>query len=86
MIDNQRYEAALKAIRRLIVQAKSDAYDAGADTVAELLNDMELLPEFLSVDEDRTTDLVDALEGIATVHPRCRYIVEEFAETRARAT
>lgn len=86
MIENQRFSSALKAIQRLIVHAKSEAYDAGADTVAALLNDIELLPEYLADDDDRTAELIEALEGIATAHPNCQYILDEFSNVPVRAT
>ena len=78
MIRMERYPQALKALQRLIVHAKSRAYRAGESQVAELLNDMELLPECLADENDRTGEFVEMLQGIAQVNPGCRYIVEEF--------
>jgi len=78
MISADQYPQSLRALQRLIVHAKSQAHDAGADRVAELLNDIEMLPEFIADETDRTGDFVEMLQGIAQVHPNCRYIVEEF--------
>ena len=79
MISADQYPQALRALQRLIVHAKSQAHDAGADRLAELLNDVELLPEFIADESDRTDEFVEMLQGIAQVHPNCRYILDEFA-------
>jgi hypothetical protein len=79
MIHAQQYSQALRTFQRLVVQAKAQACEAGQDRLAELLNDVELLPEFLADQSDRTGEFTEMLQGIARVHPRCRYIVEEFA-------
>jgi hypothetical protein len=86
MIDAEHYPQALKALQRLIIQAKSQAYDADATAVAELLNDLELLPEFIADEHDRTGELVEMLQGIARAHPNCRYIIEEFERASAPAS
>ena len=78
MIRVEQYPQALRALQRLIVHPKSQAYQAGESRVAELLNDVELLPEYLADEGDRTGDFVEMLQGIAQVNPSCRYIVKEF--------
>jgi hypothetical protein len=57
----------------------------GHTRVTELLNDIELLPEFLADPSDRTGDFVDMLQGIGRLNPGCHYIVEEFDRTLAVA-
>jgi hypothetical protein len=81
MIVKDKLPQALKALQRLIDHSKAQAYQSGNTSVADLLNDMELLPEFLADQRDCTTEFVDMLQGIAQVHPGCRYIVEEFQKT-----
>jgi hypothetical protein len=83
MINAELYPLALKALRRLIVHAKAQAYEGGEIRVAELLNDVEMLPEYLGDERDRTSEFVEMLQGIARVQPSCRYIVEEFERTSA---
>jgi hypothetical protein len=78
MIRVEQYAQALRALQRLIVHAKSQAYQAGESRVAELLNDVELLPEYLADERDRTGEFLEMLQGIAQVNPSCRYIVDEF--------
>jgi hypothetical protein len=78
MIRVEQYSQALRALQRLIVHAKSQAYQTGESRVAELLGDVELLPEFLADARDRTGEFVEMLQGIAQVNPSCRYIVDEF--------
>jgi hypothetical protein len=78
MIHAEQHPQALRALQRLIVHAKAQAYGAGQDQLAELLNDIELLPEFLADESDRTGEFIEMLHGIAQVQPSCQYIVEEF--------
>ena len=60
------------------VHAKAQACGAGQDQLAEWLNDIELLPEFLADESDRTGEFIEMLHSIARVQPSCQYIVEEF--------
>ncbi len=78
MIQDEQVPQALRALQRLIVHAKAQAFQAGQSQLAELLNDVELLPEFLADDADRTGDFMEMMQSIARLHPSCRYIVEEF--------
>jgi hypothetical protein len=78
MIHAEQHPQALRALQRLIVHAKAQACGAGQDQLAELLNDIELLPEFLADESDRTGEFIEMLHSINRVHPSCQYIVEEF--------
>jgi hypothetical protein len=60
------------------VHAKAQACGAGQDLLAEWLNDIELLPEFLADESDRTGEFIEVLHSIARVQPSCQYIVEEL--------
>ncbi|MCI0638854.1 MAG: hypothetical protein L0Y72_24140 [Gemmataceae bacterium] len=80
MIQDEQYPQALRALQRLIVQAKEQAYQAGQSDLAELLNDVELLPEFLADDADRTAEFIEMMQSIARLHPTCRYIADEFRQ------
>jgi hypothetical protein len=78
MIPVDQFPQALNALQRLIIHAKARAYDSGDTQLAALLNDIELLPEYLADPRDRTEEFVEMLTGIVRMHPSCRYIVEEF--------
>ena len=78
MIRPEQFPKALKAIQSLIVQAKSLAYEAGEGRLAELLNDVELLPEFVADEQDRTEAFLEMLQGITQVNPNLQYILEEY--------
>ena len=78
MINSDQFPHGLKALQRLIIHSKAQAYNSANHELSELLNDMELLPEFLADSHDCTEEFVDMLQGIARVHPSCGYIVEEF--------
>ena len=86
MISAEHYPQALKALQRLIIHAKAQAYEVGETGLAELLNDVELLPEYLADEHDRTGEFVEMLQGIAQVHPNCRYIIEDFDRASAPTT
>jgi len=58
---------ALRALQKLIVHAKAQAYGAGQDPLAEWLNDVELLPEFHADESDRTGEFIEMLHRIARV-------------------
>ena len=81
MIQVEQYPQALRALQRLIVHAKAQAYADGKSRVAALLNDLEMLPECLADQHDRTEDFLELLHGIAQVDPSCRYILEEFEQS-----
>ena len=86
MINAEQLPQALNALQRLIVHAKSQAYDAGNRELCDFLNDIELLPEYVADEWDRTDDFIEMLQGIAQTHPSCRYIVAEFERTPAQTT
>jgi len=86
MIPADQLPQALQALQRLIIHAKTWAYDAGAAQLGALLNDIELLPEYLADPRDRTEEFGEMLAGIAHVHASCRYIVEEFERASLPAT
>jgi hypothetical protein len=50
----------------------------GKGQLAEWLNDLQPLPEFLADESDRTGEFIEMLHGIARVQPNSQYIVEEF--------
>ena len=60
------------------VHAKAQACGAGQDQLAQWLNDIELLPEFLADESDRTGEFIEMLHSIARVQPSCQYIVAEL--------
>jgi hypothetical protein len=78
VIHAEQYPQALRALQRLIVHAKAQAYGAGQDQLADLLNDIELLPEFLADESDRTGEFIEMLHSMARVQPSCQYFVEAF--------
>ena len=83
MIRNEQYHKGLRALQRLIIHAKAQAYQAGEATVGDLLNDVEMLPECLADERDRTEEFAELLHGIAQMHPGCQYIIEEFERSQA---
>ena len=78
MIQPEFLPQTLKALHRLIVHARSKAYDGDSAGVADFLDGFELLPECLAGENDRADDVIEILHSLATAHSDCRYIVEEF--------
>ncbi len=78
MIQPEMLPQTLKALHRLIVHARSRAYDGESAAVAEILDGFELLPECLADETDRTDEVIDMLHDLAGKHPDCRYIADEF--------
>ena len=81
MMTTEQIRCALSVIQSLIVHARFQAFEAGADQVADLLDDVELLPQFVA--ENRAADFDDMIRGIVEKHPECRYVLEQYAEQSA---
>ncbi len=78
MIPADMLAPALKALQRLIVQAKIQAVEGTGEGLAQFLDDFELIPEYLADDADRTEELIATFRGLAQMDPSCRRIVDEF--------
>jgi hypothetical protein len=78
MIHAEQLPQAASGASKADRSRESQAHGAGQGRLAELLNDVELLPEFLADESDRTGEFLEMLQSIARVHPSCQYIVEEF--------
>ncbi len=76
---SEQTRAALMAIQALIVQARFQAFEAGAEHVADLLDDIELLPLFVA--ENRSENFEEMMHSIIEKHPECRYVLEQYAES-----
>jgi hypothetical protein len=60
------------------VHAQAQACGTGQDQLVEWFNDVQLLPEFLADESDRTGEFIEMLHSIARVQPSCQHIVEKF--------
>ena len=72
----KQLRSAMSALQALIVQARFAAFDAGANSVGEFLDDMELLPEFVA--EDRLTEFAETLRDIVEKHSECQSALDHF--------
>ena len=84
MMTTEQMQAALSVIQALIVQARFQAFEAGADHLAGLLDDVELLPLFIA--ENRAADFDEMIRGIVEKHPECRYVLEQYADRPVMAS
>ena len=71
MIRPEKTEAALAALHRILVQARWLAHEAGAADVALLLDAAEVLPSYLTEDEDLTEAFRQTLADIANDYASC---------------
>jgi hypothetical protein len=78
MIRDEKHSDALQAIRALIIQAKVMASETGESPLADLLNDIELLPDYMAAEQDMTSEFRDVLAGIAEIHPCCTHALDRF--------
>jgi hypothetical protein len=69
MISAELVNPALKALQRLIIQAKIQAYEEAGDDLAQFLDDFELVPEYLADDADRTEEFLVTLRGLVQKYP-----------------
>lgn len=65
----EQRNSALMKLQALIVQARHQAFDVGADAVGELLDDIELLPFFIA--ENRDADFDIAIDGVRKKYLEC---------------
>jgi hypothetical protein len=71
MIDTCRYNQALQALHRVLIEARFMAYE-GQDSskMAGVLDWAELLPRLLAAEEDKTSEYRSTLAAIAESDPR----------------
>ena len=74
-------QAALRMLQALIIQARFEAFEVGANEVGELLDDLELLPVYIA--EHRTEDFDLAIQGVVEKHPECRYVLNQSSNQPA---
>ena len=78
MIAPETLPLALKSLQRLIIYARTKAYAGDAQAAAEFLDGIELLPEYLADDADRSEEIILTLQGMAQSYPECCAIAHEF--------
>jgi hypothetical protein len=71
-------EPALDALRSILVQAKAQAYESGDKRLGDLLNDAEMLPEYIASPDDMTDEFREMLAGIAQTNPSYTHIRDAF--------
>ena len=71
MIDTGKYNQALQALHRVLIEARFMAYQGqDAATIARVLDWAELLPRLLAAEEDKTSEYRNTLAAIADGCPR----------------
>jgi hypothetical protein len=78
MIRDAIHDRGLAALQALLVHARLLAYESGDLALAALLDDMEVLPEFLGDAANGTDQFREMLAGIVEKRPELEYIIERF--------
>jgi hypothetical protein len=78
MIHSSKYNAALRALHDILVEARFMAGKAGLKNLHDMLDDAEILPKYIVAEGDNTTNFQRGLESIVMKVPACRYIYDYF--------
>lgn len=87
MIDDEKYEQALLALHRVLIEARMMGLEGeSGPAIAEVLDWAELLPGYLGGERENTDDFRNALEAIVEKRPRFTHALRVFdAPLRARS-
>ena len=77
MIQGSKHDRGLAALQALLVHARWLACESGDLEIAALLDDMEVLPQYLG-DSDGPDEFHDMLAGIVEKRPELQYILARF--------
>jgi hypothetical protein len=79
MIDPAKYDHALRAVHRALLEARLMAYK-GEDhsRIADFLDWAELLPKFIAVPEDKTVEFRETLVSLIERRPDFRPVLDAF--------
>ncbi|QTD52913.1 hypothetical protein [Sulfidibacter corallicola] len=78
MICKEKHQSAIRAIHRLLIKARSKAYQKDHhDSIAKLLDDIEYLPSLMLAPSDESERFQSYLKNISETH-NCPGIFEEF--------
>jgi hypothetical protein len=81
MIQKEKLNNALYALQALMVHARSMAHEkVDHKLLAELLDDVEELPQLIAVPEDKTDDFKIALIDLSEQY-NCPYILQQFEQS-----
>lgn len=83
MIPQDRFQPALDAIQYLVVRARLVAYERGEGELARLLDHIELLPNYIADDEDRTAEFRQMLESAVETCEGCAGALDVFDKLEA---
>jgi len=82
MIDDNKFQSAMRAIQGVMIVARSMTYRAAThDRIARLLDHGEYLPGLILDPTDRTADFESYLSGIADDFAEARWIVDEYFQS-----
>lgn len=84
MIQQQKYQNALRSLNSILTRARWMAHEANASDLAHLLDAAEILPKYIAQPEDTTDEFRAAVEDISQQFENCAHIIEEFNQDCAR--
>ena len=83
MIQQEKYQNALRSLNTILTRARWMAHEANAPELAHLLDAAEILPKYLAQPEDATEEFRATVEDISKQFEDCSHLIEEFNQNCA---
>ena len=80
MIQQEKYQNALRSLNSILTRARWMAHQANASELADLLDAAEILPKYIAAPEDATEQFRVTVEDISQQFDHCSHIIKEFNE------
>lgn len=85
MIQQDKYEPALRALNSILTRARWMAEESNNRRLADLLDMAEILPDYLARPADATEDFRVVVEDISKQFADCSHIIDEFNQDHVSA-
>ena len=83
MIQQEKYQNALRSLNAILTRARWMAHEANAPELAHLLDAAEILPKYLAQPEDATEEFRATVEDISKQFEDCSHLIGEFNQNCA---
>jgi hypothetical protein len=80
MIEQHKYQNALRSLNSILTRARWMAHESNATELAELLDATEILPKYIAQPEDATDEFRATIEDISQRFENCAHIIGEFTQ------
>ncbi len=83
MIQQEKYQNALRSLNAILTRARWMAHEANAPELAHLLDAAEILPKYLAQPEDATEEFRATVKEISQQFEDCSHMIKEFNQNCA---